>query len=71
MVHAGKEDTEFRDYSSATEDLFFMRRGRLRILISVEKSIQDISTDEKQMQPGPLNKDLQALISKLQGWKTK
>jgi hypothetical protein len=48
-----------------------MRRGRLTILISVEKSIQDISTDEKQMQPGPLDKDLQAFISKLQGWKNK
>ncbi len=66
MVHAEKEDTEFRDYSSATEGLFFMRRGRLKILISVEKSMQDIPIDEKQMQPALLNKDLQALISKVQ-----
>jgi hypothetical protein len=66
MVQTEKEDTEFRNYSSAGENLFFIRRGRLRILISVEKSRQDISIDEKQVHPDLSDKGFQALISKLE-----
>ncbi len=66
MVQVKKEDTEFSDYSSDSEDLYFIRRGRLRILISVDKSRQDISIDEEQIQPDLSDKDLQALISKME-----
>ena len=60
MVHAGNEDTEFRDYSSDAENMFFMRRGRLRILISVEKNMKD---DEKRIERIALQNDLLPLIS--------
>ncbi len=66
MVQTEKEDTEFRDYSNSSEDLFFIRRGRLRILISVDKSGQDISIDKEQVHPEHSDKDLQALISMME-----
>ncbi|MDD5615165.1 MAG: hypothetical protein PHH85_03090 [Candidatus Methanoperedens sp.] len=66
MVQTEKEDTEFRDYSNAGEDLFFIRRGRLRMLISVDKSRQDISIDKEQVQQEHSDKDLQALISRME-----
>ncbi len=65
MAKTEKEDTEFRNCSKAGESLFFIRRGRLRILISVDKSRQDISIDNELVPgiPGISDMDLQALIS--------
>ncbi len=66
MTKTEKEDTEFRNCSKAGESLFFLRRGRLRILISVDKSMQDISIDNELIPPGIpgiSDMDLQGLIS--------
>ncbi len=66
MAQTEKEDTEFRDYSNASEDLFFIRRGRLRMLISVDKNRQDISIDKEQVHLEHSDKDLRALISRME-----
>lgn len=68
MVKTENEDTEFRNCSKTEESLFFIRRGRLRILISIDKSRQDISID-KEVQPGISDMDLQALISMMENEK--
>ncbi len=64
MAQTEKEDTEFRDYSNVSETLYFIRRGRLRMLISVDKNREDISIDKGQ--PEHSDKDLQALISRME-----
>ncbi len=65
MVRTEKEETVFRDYSNAGETLLFICRGRLRILISVDKSGEDISIDQEP-QPDLSDKDLQELISRME-----
>ncbi|MDD5473039.1 MAG: hypothetical protein PHU34_02710 [Candidatus Methanoperedens sp.] len=42
MVQTENYETGFIDYSSDTESLYLLRRGKLRILISIEKNRENI-----------------------------
>ena len=64
MVQSENYDTGFIDYSSDTENMYLLRRGKLRILISVEKNRENAGDKEY---PVSLHKGLISMMKILKG----